>query len=593
MKKKLINIVTLMMLFTVTGCDNNTSSSSANNSSTSSTSTSSQSSSSSQVVADLTEKDLSKGKTTYKKADGSEADLNIDTLYRNANNPHLNPVAQGGQHVFVAPFAFQSGTNDVDKKAIDATEELRDKIVTTFTASDEEMAQKTDGACYSVESFYKHSSYGIAKFECDVMPWITYNGTASQFMAACGNSSAGVTAAEYCRTWYLTEYAKDSHGALGVDAKPFSYYDADNDGFMDLIWVVYAYPYSTTDTSFWWAYVTYTSNNANLTSPSVKTLGWASTNFMSKANGYDSHTFIHETGHTFGLDDYYDYNNKWKPMGGIDYMDQNLGDHSSFSKFSLGWCNPYVLKESDLEGGKTAVITLNAFTNSGDALVLASPNYNGTAFDEYLIVELVGPTGIAKYDYENGYENTSGYTKPGIRILHVDARTYNANSSEKNAHDKVISDADLVGQTATDWRVDNSYMGRSYEETNTDYFPYTDASGSAQKGYYSLVSLIQSDGNTTDNWMTSGTYSASNSVLFRKNSTFTMKKDGFNQFFPSHSNLWNKAKTITGRIGSGDKTTQQYSIDETMTCNYSMKVLSIDEDPTYGYTCKLQFTLDK
>ncbi len=580
MKKKLINILTIMMLLATTGCDG------GNSSQTSSSQASSSSSSSEEVVADLTEQDLTKGKTTYTKADGTTADLNTDTLYRNANNPHLNPTAQGGQHVFVAPFAFKSGTSDIDSKAYEATSELRDKIVTTFTASDEEMAQKSDGACYSVESFYKHSSYGIAKFECDVMPWITYDGTASEFITACGSSSAGVTAAEYCRTWYLSEYAKDSHGALGVDAKPFSYYDADNDGFMDLVWVVYAYPYSTTDTSFWWAYVTYTSNNANYETPNVKTLGWASTNFMNKSNGYDSHTFIHETGHTFGLDDYYDYNSKWKPMGGVDYMDQNLGDHSAFSKFSLGWCNPYILKESDLEGDKTAVITLNAFTNSGDALVLASPNYNGSAFDEYLIVELVGPTGIAEYDYKNGYENTAGFTKPGVRILHVDARTYNGKSSDKNAHDTYIQDIDQVGQTATDWRVDNSYMGRGYDESSTDYFPYTDSSGQEQKGYYSLVSLIQSDGNKTDNWMLSSTYSATNSVLFRKNSTFTMKKEGFNQFFPSHSNLWNKAKTITNNGKS-------YTIDESMTCNYKMKVLSIDEDPTYGYTCKLQFTLDK
>lgn len=580
MKKKLINILTIMMLLATTGCDG------GNSSQTSSSQASSSANSSEEVVADLTEKDLEKGKTTYTKADGTTADLNTDTLYRNANNPHLNPTAQGGQHVFVAPFAFKSGTSDVDSKAYEATTELRDKIVTTFTATDEEMAQKSNGACYSVESFYQHSSYGIAKFECDVMPWITYDGTASDFITACGSSSAGVTAAEYCRTWYLTEYAKDSHGALGVDAKPFSYYDADNDGFMDLVWVVYAYPYSTTDTSFWWAYVTYTSNNANYETPNVKTLGWASTNFMNKSNGYDSHTFIHETGHTFGLDDYYDYNSKWKPMGGIDYMDQNLGDHSAFSKFSLGWCNPYILKESDLEGDKTAVITLNAFTNSGDALVLASPNYNGSAFDEYLIVELVGPTGIAEYDYNNGYENTAGYTKPGIRILHVDARTYNGKSSDKNAHDTYIQDIDQVGQTATDWRVDNSYMGRGYDASSTDYFPYTDSSGQEQKGYYSLVSLIQSDGSKTDNWMLSSTYSATNSVLFRKNSTFTMKKEGFNQFFPSHSNLWNKAKTITNNGKS-------YTIDESMTCNYKMKVLSIDEDPTYGYTCKLQFTLDK
>lgn len=584
-KKYLKTLAVLAILTSVTSCGNSATSSVIS----SATSSSATSSSSSSIKADLTEKDLEKGKTTYTTKDGKTANLNQDTLYRNENSPHLNPVAEGGQHVFVAPFTFKSGTSDYDKKAVTATDELRNKIVTTFSGSDEEMAAKTDNTAYSVESFYSKSSYGKAKFECDVMPWITYNGTASDFINSVGSSSAGVVAAEYCRNWYITEYAKDNHGEIGADAKPFSYYDADGDGFMDLIWVVYTYPYdSNTD---WWAYVTYTANQANYTSPAVKTLGWASTNFMTKGcNGYDSHTFIHETGHTFGLDDYYDYNNKWKPMGSVDFMDQNLGDHSAFSKFTLGWCNPYILTEEQLKGGKTAVITLRAFTNSGDALVLASPNYNGTAFDEYLILELVGPTGLAKNDYVNGYENTTGYTKPGVRMLHVDARVYNSLSSDKYAHDTYIADADKIGQEATELRVDNSYGGRNNISTNTDTFPYTDSTGKSATGYYSLVSLIQSNGNSTNNWMTSAQYNAGTSDLFRKNSSFSMKSSAFNQYMPSHSNLWNKAKTITGKTSTGKEI---YTIDQNYTCNYSMDVLSIEEDADYGYTCKIQITLDE
>lgn len=584
MNKKLLKTLSVfVVLASLTSCGNNSTSSVI-----SSQTSSSSSSSSSEIKADLTEKDLAKGKTTYTTKDGQTANLNQDTLYRNQNSPHLNPVASGGQHVFVAPFTFQAGTSDYDKKTTAATEEVREKIVTTFTASDEVMSAKTDNTAYSVQSFYTKSSYGKAKFECDVMPWITYNGTASQFNTAC-SGNAGVYAAQYCRTWYLNEYAKDNHGALGENAKPFTYYDADGDGFMDLIWIVYTYPEDYN--SNWWAYVTYdTSTKADVDTPTVKTLGWASTSFMSKGcNGYDSHTFIHETGHTFGLDDYYDYNNKWKPMGSVDFMDQNLGDHSAFSKFTLGWANPYILTEEQLKGGKTAVITLNAFTNSGDSLVLASPNYNGTAFDEYFILELVGPTGLAKNDYINGYQNTTGYTKPGVRILHVDARVYNSLSKDKYPHDTYVSDADKIGQEATEFRVDNSYGGRNNNANATDTFPYTDASGKKQTGYYSLVSLIQSNGSSTSNWMTSANYNATNSDLFSKGHKFNLSNAAFSQYMPSRSNLWNKAKTITGRTTAGKEIVE---IDDSITCNYNMKVLSIDEDATYGYTCKLQITLD-
>lgn len=504
-----------------------------------------------------TNADFAKAKTTY--MDGStEKDLNMQTIYTNQGSPHLDPLQE--QHVLVVPFGF-TDTN-LQAKQTDATIA---RIRTTFFGTDEEIAAV--GGWKSLSGFYNTSSYGKANFQGEVCKnWCVYNGTSTQFKNTYG-SSLGVGAAEYARNWYMSEYAKENHGDLGADAKPFTYFDCNGDGFIDLIWIVYSQP---TDHSnqVWWAYVTYTGNAANKTKPAVKTLGWASIDWMDEGfGGYDSHTFIHETGHTYGLDDYYDYTSTWKPMGGIDFMDQNLGDHNMFSKFSLGWTSPLVVDD-------TAQITLRPGTTTGDCFILPSTDYNGTAFDEYMMVELMSPVGLCEQDYKNGYQNTTGYSQPGIRITHVDARVY------KDSHDVALT---TNPQDGVDFRVCNTKGGRSGVKYDSDFWTHGN-----DKSYYTLSSLLESSIGET-NWTNSATYNATNSTLFKKNARFDLKpgEGGWaDTFMPSKSNLWNKAKTTTGWSGNN----QSYTIDETKTFNYSLKVVSIEADPTYGWVAKVNVT---
>ena len=276
----------------------------------------------------LTNDDLERGKTTYVDDNGETQDLTINTLYTNANSPHLDPLKE--LHAMVVPFGFtDSDLQDVQSEA------NIERIRTVFFGDDEEIADVN--GWISVADYYQTSSYGKSTFTGEVLPtWVVYNGTSSSFQRTYG-TSLGVGAAEYARTWYINEYAKENHGSLGADAHDITWFDQNNDGYLDLVWVVYSHPTSQNDTNSWWAYVTYTGNNPNTASPTVKTLGWASIDWMNNSyGGYDPHTFIHETGHTYGLNDYYDYTNTWKPMGGVDMMDQNLGDHSAYSKFELG-----------------------------------------------------------------------------------------------------------------------------------------------------------------------------------------------------------------------------------------------------------------
>ena len=507
-----------------------------------------------------TNEDFEYAALTYVK-DGETYDLNMQTIYTNSNAPHLDPLKE--QHVLVVPFGFQ----DENLQAIQ-TQDNVERIKTAFFGTQEEI--DAVGGWTSMSKFYNTSSYGKSTFGGKVLPtWCVYEGTSSKFYSS-SSGNLGIYAAEYARKWYKTEYDKENHGALGSDAEPITYYDCNKDGFLDLVWIVYSHKTGSTDD--WWAYVTYTGNSANKSYPTVKTLGFASIDWMDRSsNGYDIHTFTHETGHTYGLDDYYDYTNSWKPMGAIDFMDSNLGDHCMFSKFTLGWTAPLVVDDS-------AVITLRPGTTTGDCFIIPSPGYNGTAFDEYIMVELMAPVGLAETDYKNGYQGTDGYSQPGLRITHVDARVYAGN------HDSYLTDSPERG---IDFRVCNTRGGRIGVQQDSDFWTHEDGT----RSYYTLTSLFESVINPETNWTTSATYNASNSTLFKKGAKFNLKSgEGTwaDIFMPSKSNLWNKAKTITGWKGQE----QTYEIDEDCTFNYSLNVLDIREDAEYGYVAEVRVVAD-
>ena len=507
-----------------------------------------------------TNNDFNKGVVTYRDG-GVEKSLTIDTLYRAAGSPHMNPV--GGAHVLIVPVGFQEA-----KYQARQTQGTIDMIKKLFLGTEEEL--KAAGGWQSLKSFYQKSSYGKSNFDGQVCnTWFIYPSANSS------DCSGGPDVVNRIGSWYKTEYAKTNHGGLGADAHEWSWFDSDKDGFIDLVWLVYSHE-TTNNNEQWWAYVTYVGGTGNVSNPVPKTLGWASIDWA--AGGLDPHTYIHETGHTYGLDDYYDYNNIWKPMGGIDFMDQNLGDHNMVSKFMLGWTQPWVVTDE-------AIITLRPGTTTGDCFIIPSPGYNNTAFDEYFMFELMAPVGLCEADYKAGYSGTNGYSEPGIRVLHADTRVF------KNDRNTYVSDQAQVPYAAGGIRIDNSYAGRNGLYRDSDYFPTFDDKGKEIQNYMTELSLIEAYiGDTT--WTKSSGYNASNSSLFKAGSVFNLSdsRGWASEFMPSRTNLWNKAKTITGWNSS--HTQQTYTIDETCRFNYEVKVLSIDPDETYGYTARVLVTPD-
>ena len=133
---------------------------------------------------------------------------------------------------------------------------------------------------------------------------------------------------------------------------------------------------------------------------------------------HETEVLIHEFGHTLGLADYYDtaYGGI-TAIGGYDMQDQNSGDWNVYSKYAVGWITPNVVDDEDFGENDTVTVTLRSSTLTGDALIVPARgyDYNGTPFDEYLIIDLFTPDGLHKED--SGKFGLDGSV--GVRVYHV------------------------------------------------------------------------------------------------------------------------------------------------------------------------------
>ena len=359
-----------------------------------------------------------------------EGDTNLNsyyTLWKNRGYPHFKSV--GENNLLVVPLKIK-GYEEY------ATSENLKKINDSFFLSD---SLNTLGY-YSLSEYYKISSYNKLNIKGEVTPWIDLDLTTKEI-----SSSSISNYTLDCGTYFPTEkainYIKEN---LNID---LTKYDNDKDGFIDGVYFIYGCPTFLDDSSLssstFWNFTYYNVLNkdkASISSPVLMTYSWSSFDMLSKGSDktkLDTHTYIHEFGHQLGLNDYYDTSNSGglnpytSPMGGLDMMDNNVGDHSAFSKFALGWVNPYIVKGDYGEVN----IDLKSLISDGECIILPTKEYNNTPFDEYFMIEYVKNDSINKLDSTAGYPSTfytdgriiRFYSKNGIRITHIDARGVDAN----------------------------------------------------------------------------------------------------------------------------------------------------------------------
>lgn len=313
----------------------------------------------------------------------NDGDYTNDSL--KANGPFTTSAmpSTGDVNVLVVPVNFDSRNK---------TNTIKNKIDKAFNGTSD------DTGWESVSSYYYKSSYGKLNLSFELTDWYTPIESDEFYINYEDPYEDGVT--------YLLREVLES-----FDNKyDYSKYDSDSDGFIDSVWLVYNKKYDN-DSEFWWAYSFFNQTNDLYDGKKARYYAFASYDFMNDGDLLiNPITFIHETGHLLGLDDYYDYNAKYLHGGlyGLDMMDMNVGDHASISKILLGWVTPIVINES-------GTYDIDCFSDSGDVLLIANHELK-TIYDEYILLDYYMDTGL------DSYSDPYGSGSQGIRVYHVDAR---------------------------------------------------------------------------------------------------------------------------------------------------------------------------
>ena len=394
----------------------------------------------------------------------------------------------------------------------------------------------------SVESYYETESLGTLELTGTVSAWYEPDKSYTYYSTDPYDEDTGegcpktMALAEAATKWYFDNHTSEKR----------SDYDCDNDGYLDGVMLIYAAPdYATLNNQRYdnlWAYCywvqDYSAQNPN--NPGVNAFFWASYDFMygkevassRSGNRYysgdtshckiDAHTFIHEMGHMFGLEDYYDYSSySYSPAGGFSMQDYNVGGHDPFSSFALGWGKAYIPTAD-------ATINLKPFATSGE-MILLSPNWNtyNSAFDEYLLLEYYTDQGLNELDSTYGYMSQYGKSYPmgtkeyGIRLWHVDARLlYTATGAFSES--KITTNPDIVSGRVYLLTTNTYDDGDDYTAMYLSPLAQDPSDPNYKKKYadYNLLQLIRNKTSAT----TKAKDSFNGAALFKKGDSFTMDK---------------------------------------------------------------------
>lgn len=433
--------------------------------------------------------------------------IDYQTIFRSF--PHetdrdVNLSYTGDAKLLVIPVSFSDYPCSMTKLGCNDT---RTQIKNAFFGK----KSRTNGE--SIASYYAKSSFGKLRITGEVSDWYESDMSSLEIKDK-GNSQNNL------KTLLLSavEWVREK-----VD---ISKYDQDKDGFIDAVCFIYSAPYEYNTPL--WAYKSTINSKSNIDSPSLKNYVWESCSFMNLKNSFskpETRTYIHEVGHLLGLYDYYPLqeSQSFFPLGKSDMMDLNIGDHNVFSKMLLNWTRPYVVTDE-------CEITIHPSYLNGEC-ILVKNNWNGSALDEYILLEFYSPKGLNERDSKlsfiyNGNEKVNLISKNGIKIYHVDARI---------GHFKTYSNSPFIGYDSDAIRQEVERLNKNGQLTYQKIANTNTASLSPDGNY--LITLLEPDGSTFNR------VSASNKTLFTDGSEL------FDFTFNDGSNLGYKItiKTVNSK----------------------------------------------
>ena len=422
----------------------------------------------------------------------------------------------GEAHILVIPIWFNDSSSFI---ASSKRDDIKKDIESVYFGTNAETGWR------SVKTYYEEESHGALTITGKVSSWYEINQSYQSYTVdTAGERTSALV--KQATDWYFTNNPTDSR----------TNYDKDKDGYLDGVMCIYAAPDQTAlnkeSYTNLWAYCFWIQDSKakSVTKPGANAFFWASYDFMfskthaishtgisNYGNGdttyckLDAHTYIHEMGHMFGLDDYYDYSDyEYDPAGSFSMQDRNVGGHDPFSCYALGWGTAYAPSSS-------VTINLKPFVESGE-MILLSPSNTGNAkspFDEYILIEYYTPTGLNQLDAEHMYRTTvgpKGASKPGIRVWHVDARLVYYSQSNPAVY-SLTNNPKKEGGAVT------YAMTNTYEDGNPETEGYLSPLGS---GFYNYNALQMIRNDTSVNYKPNKSTALSNHNLFRDGDAFSM-----------------------------------------------------------------------
>ena len=305
----------------------------------------------------------------------------------------------------------------------------------------------------SVSSYYTKSSYGALNLSFDIQDVYQAKNNAAYY------ESYTKYDANYDEYYNAGEELILQEVLAHYESKlDLTKYDTNGDGCIDAVYLIYSTDVDYDKGDFYWAFTTWYYGEEEYDGLYAYYYLFAGIDFIYESTSKDdfsgatridglkinASTFIHETGHLLGLDDYYDYEDDSgcnEGLGSADMMDYTVGDHNVYSKIMLGWIEPTIVNDT-----KTITIeSLQAMSSNGVKAILIPLNFNNSYFCEYLLIDLYTANGLNAL--HAGAANSFLYdgAKYGVRIYHVSSSINNPYNNEYGSFtDYNNSDTDIA-----------------------------------------------------------------------------------------------------------------------------------------------------